>query len=108
MTNDFSEFTFIPVASDNTLSLEEVADNSYSQCLADIAQFFLDNPDAGSVTCEMMFKTDDGVLHVFKEDSQNKDEFWETFPFGVEDSGLHPNVSIDEFLIGATAYLNRI
>lgn len=71
-------------------------------------KFFLDNPEVDAVTCKIMFKTDDWVLHVFKEDFEYKDEFLETFPFNVEDSGFLPNVYIDMYLIGAIAYLIRI
>ena len=103
----YCEFTFVAIPDDHTFTLEEVANNTDFPYLADFAKFFLENPDAGAATCELMFKTEDGALHVFKEDDWHKQTFWDIFPFGVEDSGFLPNVSIDDFLIGATAFINR-
>ena len=115
MEDIINKYTFIAPSCEKVFTLEEVVnkEDDYPY-LAKIAKFFIEEPDVEAVTCKMMFhtkdeKTENKIIYVFKKDTPFMwiDKFWNVFPCDDPTNKFYPNVSIEMFLIGATAIINK-
>ena len=107
MNFDYSKYTIIADIDDNILSLEDIAENEKYPDIAHMARYLLEN-EVEYILTSRMFKTQNNIIHVFKNNGIYEDEFWENFPVNNDENNIFDQyISVEEFIIGATALINN-